>query len=115
MATQQIWSGSIALIKGSRGTFTINAQPAPVKAICKEAILNFEVELVFHSCFPLVSDRIRMGKAAVIKAATDLQHPEILARIKEDTTYCDNIISMVSIFFFFYDFCLLIFHRKAPR
>jgi len=100
MATQQIWSGSIALIKSLRGTFTINAQPTPIKAICKEAILNFKVELVFHSCFPLVSDRIRMGKAAVIKATTDLQHPEILAHIIEDTTYCDNIILMVSNYFF---------------
>jgi hypothetical protein len=95
-ATPQIWSESIALVKGSRGTFSINAQPAQVKAICKEAILNFEVELVFRSCFPVLTDRLHMGKVAVIKAATDLKHIEILARIKEDSTYCDNIVSMVS-------------------
>ena len=94
-ATQRNWSVSTAVVKGPRGTFHINAQPAQVKAVCKEAILNFEVELVFHNCFPVVADRLRMGKFAVIKAATDLQNDEILVRIKEDPTYCDNIISMV--------------------
>ena len=85
------------LIKGSRGTFSVNPQPAQVKAVCKEAILNFEVELVFHSFFPLLVDRLRMSKAAVIKAATDLGHTEIIARIKEDPIYCDNLVSMVCV------------------
>jgi hypothetical protein len=94
-ATQQNWSESTALVKGARGVFSVNAQPAQVKAVCKEAILNFEVELVFHGCFPAVADRLRLSKAAVIQAATDIRHNEILARINEDATYCSNITSMV--------------------
>lgn len=97
MVATQNWSESTALVKGPRGTFSVNSQPAQVKAVCKEAILNFEVELVFHGCFPILADRLRMSKVAVIKAATDLQYTEILARIKEDLIYCDSIISMVAI------------------
>jgi hypothetical protein len=93
--THQNWTESTTLIKGARGIFSVNAQPAQVKAVCKEAILNFEVELVFHSCFPLHADRVRMSKAAVIKAATDLRYDEILARVKADPMYCRNILSMV--------------------
>lgn len=97
-ATQQTEKNSsrlIALVKGARGVYSIGAQPIPVQEVCKEAILNFEVELVFHSCFPLSADRIHMSKVAVIKAATDLQHDDIVARVKEDSTYCRNITSMV--------------------
>lgn len=84
-------------MKGPRGTFSVNGQPHQVKAVCKEAILNFEVELVFNGCFPILADRLRMSKDAVIKAATDLRYTEIVARVMEDTIYCNNIISMVRI------------------
>lgn len=98
--TQQNWPDSTMLVKGSRGTFSINSQPAQVKAVCKEAILNFEVELVFKTCFPVLADRVRMGKAAVMKAATDLRYYDILARVKEDPIYCSNITSMARIYIF---------------
>jgi hypothetical protein len=111
-ATQRNWSESTALIKGPRGIFSVNSQPAQVKAVCKEAILNFEVELVFHGCFPSIADRTRMSKVAVINAATDLGHTEILARIKEDTVYCNSIILMVCTTQISGD-CLLIFHLIA--
>ena len=97
---QQIWLKSTTLVKGLKGIFSINAQPTQIKAICKEAILNFEVELVFYSCFPVTTDHFQMGKAAVIKAATDLKQVEILARIKKDPIYCKNIVLMVFFFFF---------------
>jgi hypothetical protein len=97
MPTQQNWSKSTTLVKGRRGTYSVNAQPTQVTAVCKEAILNFEVELVFHGCFPLLADQIHMGKAAVIQAATDLRYNEILARVREDSAYCNSIISMVQV------------------
>jgi hypothetical protein len=94
-ATQRNWSESSTLVKGQRGTFSVNSQPPEVKAVCKEAILNFEVELVFNGCFPLLADRLRISKDAVIKAATDLQYTEILERVMEDAIYCNSVILMV--------------------
>lgn len=94
-STQQNWSQSIELVKGSGGIYHINSQPSDVKAVAKEAILNFEVELVFHGCFPLPADRFRMARSAVIKAATDLRNKEILRRVQEDPVYCDKFASIV--------------------
>ena len=65
--------------------------------VYKEAILNFEVELVFHGCFPLIVDHICMGNASIICAVTDLHSIKILACIKKDLLYCGNIIMMVCI------------------
>jgi hypothetical protein len=97
VATQLDWTESTTLVKGPRGTYSINSQPAQVKAVCKEAILNFEIELVFHGCFPVLAERLRISKAAVIKAASDLGYREILARINKDLIFCSAIISMVCI------------------
>jgi hypothetical protein len=92
-----IGQSPLCFVKGPRGTFSINSQRTQVKVVCKEAILNFEVGLVFHGCFPLIVNCICMGKASVIHAVTDLHSTKILARIKEDLLYYGNIIMMVCI------------------